>query len=158
MKSILFGLFWIKPWSSTQGGLDQAVCAEDQGEEWLQWAVSLAQWSYTAGIGMTVVAPNLDMVVLSVTWLGAFCVVVAMAALRDGQFEFEGSGALLVFSACVVRALDGFLEVIIFRYIAVKFPREKAHVTVFMGIIEKLVGFAFIAVTSTLVELDYFAA
>jgi hypothetical protein len=44
------------------------------------------------------------------------------------------------------------------RYIAAEFPREKANVTIFMGVVEKLTGFAFIAVTSTLIELDYFVA
>jgi hypothetical protein len=52
----------------------------------------------------------------------------------------------------------GFLEVMIFRYIAADYPDHKSQVTIFMGIVEKLTGFVFIAATSALVESGWFVA
>lgn len=52
----------------------------------------------------------------------------------------------------------GFLEVVIFRYIAANYLEHKSHVTIFMGVIEKLIGFAFMFGTSALVELGWFVA
>jgi hypothetical protein len=52
----------------------------------------------------------------------------------------------------------GFLEVMIFRYIAADYPDHKSQVTIFMGVIEKLTGFVFIAATSALVESGWFVA
>lgn len=137
---------------------DEPVCAEEKGEIWVQYSVALSQWSYTAGIGLTVACPWLDIVVLTVGWMGAFSIVLAMAILADGSFEFKAAGPLLVGAACTVRLLDGFLEVIIFRYIAARFPEHKADVTVFMGTIEKIVGMIFVAVIAVMVEAGWFPA
>jgi hypothetical protein len=36
----------------------RSSCVENRGEYWLGWTVALAQWSYTAGLGMTVLLPR----------------------------------------------------------------------------------------------------
>lgn len=84
-----------------------SVCVEDKGEKWIQWSVALSQWSYTAGIGLTILCPGLSMAFLTLVWAIAFGTVFAIAQQTDSAFEFEGAGLLLVFCACVVRTLDG---------------------------------------------------
>ena len=126
------------------------------------------------------------MAFLTLVWAVAFGTVFAMAQFSHGEFEFRGAGLVLVGAACVVRALDGerhrsraillrrlgmlcfpaltsswfagFLEVMIFRYIAVQYPDHRSQVTIFMGVVEKLIGFVFIAATSALIESNWFVA
>jgi hypothetical protein len=52
----------------------------------------------------------------------------------------------------------GFLEVMIFRYIAAQYPKERAQVTIFMGVVEKVTGFIFISAISAMVESGWFVA
>ena len=46
----------------------------------------------------------------------------------------------------------------IFRYIAAQYPKERAQVTIFMGVVEKVTGFIFISAISAMVESGWFVA
>jgi hypothetical protein len=43
---------------TSSGGEGGWQCSENRGEVWLGWMTALAQWAYTAGIGLTIVLPS----------------------------------------------------------------------------------------------------
>ena len=155
------GCRWV---ASAVGEAGGSACLDDRGELWLQWAVALAQWSYAAGLGATVCQTwrpsrwvvNLSAITLS--WALCFGAVLGLALSGSADAEFALAGPLLVGCACMVRFLDGFVEVMLYRYIAVRWPAEKTIVTICLGLTEKVVGVIFAALVGLLVEAGFFPA
>ena len=57
------------------------------------------------------------------------------ATLGDGTFEARWGGPLVLVSALGVRAVDGYLNIIVFHYIAHHFPDEEQAVTVVFDVV-----------------------
>ena len=68
-----------------------------------------------------------------VLWAICFLVLISAAGIGDGTFEAKWGGLAVLLSALGVRCVDGYLNIIIFRYIAQNFPREEQAVTMFFG-------------------------
>eukprot|EP01052_Picozoa_sp_SAG31_P033051 SAG31_NODE_3687_length_3987_cov_4.811214_4_plen_621_part_00 len=127
-------------------------CRENRGEVWLQWMTALAQWAYTGGIGLTIVAPSFHLWRISALWTAAFATLLVIAMVGDGTFETKWAGPTVVGAALLVRATDGYMGIMVFRYVASKFPADAESVTVSFGIFGMVVNVFGAVVSSALVE------
>jgi hypothetical protein len=127
-------------------------CRENRGEKWVEKMTALAQWAYTAGIGMTIVAPSFNFVRISAVWVTAFGTLFFIAMVGDGSFETSWAGYVVVGSALMVRAGDGYMGIMVFRYIAAKHNADEQSITVFFGIVAMVINFFGSIVSTVLVE------
>jgi hypothetical protein len=58
-------------------------------------------------------------------------------ARLGGAFEFAAAGPLLVLVSTATRGLGGYIEVMMFRYVAAVFPADREAVTISAGLLEK---------------------
>lgn len=130
-----------------------AECKENKGERWLQLCTALAQWAYTSGIGLTVIAPSHQLWRISAIWVAGFSMLTIMAVVGDGTFELGGFGGFLVVSsALTVRCTDGYMGIMVFRLIAERYREDEQAITVFFGLTAVAVNFFGSIVSTVLVE------
>ena len=84
---------------------------ENRGEAWLGWMTALAQWVDTGGIGLTIVAPSFHYGGSVVCGSPDSLLVVAMVG--GGTFETRWAGPVVVAAAPIVRATDGYMEIMV---------------------------------------------
>ena len=144
---------------------------------------SLAQWAYTFGIGLTIIAPSFQLWRISLIWVLGFSVLflTAMCAgltcasiacllnsraellgfvvrrVGDGTFETSWGGPLVVASALLVRGTDGYIGIMAMRYIAVTYKEDKEAVTITFGVIGMTINFFGAIVSTALVETGVIA-
>ena len=70
----------------------------------------------------------------------------------DGTFETSWAGPLVVTAALLVRATDGYMGIMLFRYVASKYSGDEEAVTVSFGIFGMVVNVFGAVVSSALVE------
>lgn len=122
-------------WSS-----DNGICQEDRGAIYVQWAVSLAQWAFALGIATTVVMPSMRIYIVPAFWLLPFLLICAMAADKQGTFEFKGAGELLVIAQLLVRLCQGYFEVMLWRYLVWRVGPDAEAATLFCGFVMQVMG------------------
>ena len=143
--------------SETHFFAKQQVCRENRGEAWLQLMTAGAQWSYTAGIGLTIAAPSFQLWRISTIWVAAFGTLLVIAMVGDGTFETDFWGYVVVGSALLVRMMDGYIGIMVFRFIAAKHGENEQSITVFFGVVAMVINFFGSIVSTVLVETGIIA-
>ena len=135
------------------------VCREDKGERVIGWITSLAQLAYTAGISLTIALPSFRLWSISILWFAGFALMVWPAVtIHSSLFEREWGKALVLVSALLVRGVDGYLETMVWRYIAHRYgPRDEQAVTLFFGIVAMLVNLAGSSIAEALIHVGVIA-
>eukprot|EP00927_Polykrikos_kofoidii_P076439 TRINITY_DN73542_c0_g1_i1.p1 TRINITY_DN73542_c0_g1~~TRINITY_DN73542_c0_g1_i1.p1 ORF type:complete len:491 (-),score=38.53 TRINITY_DN73542_c0_g1_i1:166-1572(-) len=139
-------------WSVSDGN-----CRENRGEHIMQWTISLAQWSFAAGSYCTIILPTMRIFVMPILWLIPFLCICTIALVRDGLFEFASAGVFLVCSFLLARFLQGYFEVMQYRYIAYKHGQDAASVTVFVGVVTQAINCIAALLCTLAVELNVFS-
>ena len=116
-----------------------------------------AQWSYTAGIGLTIAAPSFQLWRISTIWVAAFGTLLVIAMVGDGTFETDFWGYVVVGSALLVRMMDGYIGIMVFRFIAAKHGENEQSITVFFGVVAMVINFFGSIVSTVLVETGIIA-
>ena len=142
-----------------EGGMEskQQVCRENRGESWLQLMTAGAQWSYTAGIGLTIAAPSFRLWRISTIWVASFGTLLIIAMVGDGTFETDFWGYVVVGSALGVRMMDGYIGIMVFRVIAAQHEENEQSITVFFGVVAMVINFCGSIVSTVLVETGIIA-
>jgi hypothetical protein len=142
---------------TSETGTTRQVCRENRGEAWLQLMTAGAQWSYTAGIGLTIAAPSFHLWRISTIWVAAFGTLLIIAMVGDGTFETDFWGYVVVASALLVRMMDGYIGIMVFRFIAATNSENEQSITVFYGVVALVINFFGSIVSTVLVETGIIA-
>ena len=130
------------------------ACKENQGEVWIGWITSLAQWAYSGGIALTVAFPSYRLWRVSTVWLPAF-VVLLVPALRvsgGGLFEAAWGGPLVLLGALLLRGSNGYLETMQWRYIAHRWGSEAQSVSLAFGAVSMAISLFGSLASTALIE------
>jgi len=124
-----------------QTSTQEFKCIENRGEKWLGWSVSLAQFSFASGVGLTVIYPSFRLYFCALLWLFPMSMILVIARLGDGTFETSWSGPVVVGCTCWVRMCQGYFEVMQWRYIASRYKESQEIATTVLAAFFMTAGF-----------------
>ena len=111
----------------------------------------------TKGVKEVAVEERFQLWRISTLWVAAFTTLLVIAMVGDGTFEADFWGYVVVMSALVVRMMDGYIGIMVFRFIAAKHEENEQSITVFFGVTAMVINFFGSIASTVLVETGIIA-